>query len=207
MPSTKLDASAVLLPADTTGNRPTAATGLLRYNTTKGHHEFYDSLSAWRPFGGVLHTHHFEDATRNIQNNGGSDVANGTVWTFDFTKRYADSYIVIRGHIPVSGQYSYQSGEYIDIAGTRKYEACHFLSPFASQGDDNKYGGCWVNAMWTNILTTGTKTVTYGWSSSDGAGQRPAIWTNPDQRSARAQNRTTIIDVYEIDPASVASIT
>jgi hypothetical protein len=207
MPSIKLDESAVLLPADTTANRPTAATGLLRYNTSKGNHEFYDSLNAWRPTGGVLHTHHFEDATRNIFNNGGTDIVTATVWSFDFTKRYADSFIIIRGHIPVSGQYSYQSGEYIEIAGTRKYEACHYLSPFASEGDDGRYGGCWVNAMWTNILTTGSKTVTYGWFSNDGAGQRPGIYTNPDQRGPRSRNRTTIIDIFEIDPASLANIT
>jgi hypothetical protein len=207
MAGVKLDASAVLLPADTTGNRPTAATGLLRYNTTKGNHEFYDSLSSWRPMGGVLHTHHFEDATRNIYINNGSDTGSGTVLSFDFTKRYADSYIIIRGVSPVSGQYSYQSGEYIDIAGTRKYEACHYLSPFASMGDDGIYGGCWFNGIWTNILTTGAKTVTYGWSASNNAGNRPGIYANPDQRGPRSRSRTTVIDVYEIDPASLANIT
>jgi hypothetical protein len=36
MPSTILGSQSVTMPADTTGNRPTAASAMMRYNTTLG---------------------------------------------------------------------------------------------------------------------------------------------------------------------------
>lgn len=199
----KLDQYAITLTADTTANRPSAAAGLLRYNTSIGIVEGYDSISAWRPVAGVLHTHHFEDATRNISL---SEAATGTILSFTFDKKYANSYLIIKGMAPSAYAWSYQSGEYIEIAGSRKYEACHFVSPF-EQDYDGRYGGSYINGIWTDILTTGTKTVTYGWSAANGGSNRPGAQVNPDQQSPRTWARTTIIDIYEVDPASVSNIT
>jgi hypothetical protein len=204
MPSIKLDESAVILPADTTANRPTAATGLLRYNTSKGNHEFYDSLSAWRPTGGVLHTHHFEDATRNISTSAGPNIVQ---ISFSFTKRYASSFLVVRGTVPIQGTFSYQLGEYLEIGGTRKYEAANYMASF-NDGDDAIYGTMSLFGIWTDQLSTGVKTVNIGWSSRSGeAGARAGTWWNPDQRSARVQSRTTVIEIFEVDPGSITNIT
>lgn len=206
MPSPKLDSQAILVPADTTANRPTASAGMIRYNTSKGYYECYDSIATWRPIYGILYKHHFEDATRNITlSTGSSDTV---AITFDFTKKYADSYIFLRGMLPVSGQYSYQSGEYVSIAGIRKYEACNYVSPPDSQGDDGQYGSMSICGVWTGLSTTGTKTVSIGWAPvSGGTGERPGTYWNPDGRGGRARARTTIIDIYEVDPSIMNIIT
>lgn len=194
----------ILLPVDSTANRPSATAGLMRYNSSIGTFEGYDAISTWRTMGGILHTHHFEDATRNIANSTG---ATGTMITFTFTKKFANSYLVAKGRAPHAGSYSYQTGEYLEIDGVRKYDATNYVSPWDSDLD-GRYGQNTFNGMWTTINTTGTKTVTYGWSLANGStGERPADYVNPDQLSGRTQARTTIIDIFEIDPSVVTSIT
>lgn len=207
MPSIVLGQQAVTFPADTTANRPgSSSAGMMRYNTSKGFYECYDSLATWRPLYTILYTHHFEDATRNITTNTGSADTVGISWTF--TKKYADSYLVVRGMIPISGQYSYQAGEYVEIDGVRKYTGAHYVCPPDSQGDDGVYGYIAINGIWTTISTTGSKTVNFGWAPvSGGTGEKPALQWNPDGRSGRTRARTTVIDVFEIDPATISVIT
>ena len=195
------------LPSGTTAQRPgSPAAGMMRDNTSLGYPEIYDTtLAAWKALGGVLFTHHFEDATRNIALSASAD---GTALTFDFNKRYAGSHLIVRGVSPVSGQYSYQSGEFMQIGSTRKYEAAHYISPPAGMGDEGIYGTCHWSGIWTDQNTTGTKTVRLGWAALNGSsGERPGDIWNPDGRGGRARARTTIIDIYEVDPAQIASIT
>jgi hypothetical protein len=200
----KLGDNYILFPVDTTGNRPSSSAGLIRYNSSIGTFEGYDTISTWRAMGGILHTHHFEDATRNISLSNGST---GTCLTFTFTKKFANSYLVAKGRAPHAGQYSYQTGEYLEIDGVRKYEAANYISPWDTDLD-SRYGQCTLNGMWTTITTTGSKTVTYGWSLANGStGERPGSYVNPDQLGARTRARTTIIDIFEIDPSVVTSIT
>jgi hypothetical protein len=205
MPSSVLNTQGLTIPSGTTAERPSATVGMIRYNTTKGYTEVYDSIAAWRPLQGVLYTHHFEDATRNIslpQTNA------SVVISFTFTKQFADSYLVLRGVTPVSGQYSYQAGEYAEIASVRKYEAAHYVSPPDADGDDEIYGTCNWNGVWTSINTTGTKTVNLGWNLRNGStGEHPGNIWNPTDRSARVRSRTTVIDIFEIDPSVMAIIT
>jgi len=195
------------VPSGTTAQRPgSPAAGMIRDNTSLGYPEIYDTtLAAWKALGGILFTHHFEDATRNISL---SPSADGTALTFDFNKRYAGTHLVVRGASPVSGQYSYQSGEFMQIGSTRKYEAAHFTSPPDSMSDDGIYGTCLWNGIWTDQNTTGTKTVRLGWAATSGSsGEKPGNIWNPDSRGPRARARTTVITIYEVDPAALASIT
>jgi hypothetical protein len=206
MPSTVLGQQAVTMPADTTGNRPTPSAGMIRYNTTTGLHECYDSLATWRPLYTILYTHHFEDATRNIATSTGS--ADTVALSWSFTKQYANSYLVVRGMLPISGQYSYQAGEYMEIAGVRKYTGAHYVCPPDSQGDDGVYGYIALNGIWTTVNTTGSKTVNIGWAPlSGGTGEKPAHYWNPDGRGGRARARTTVLDVFEVDPSTISVIT
>jgi hypothetical protein len=205
MPSSVLNTQALSIPAGTTGERPSATVGMIRYNTTKGYTEVYDSLGVWRPLQGVLYAHHFEDATRNI---GLPQTNASVVISFTFEKKFADSYLVMRGVTPVSGQYSYQAGEYAEIASVRKYEAAHYVCPPDSMGDDEIYGTVNWNGVWTSVSTTGTKTVNLGWNVRSGStGEHPGNYWNPDTRGGRARARTTVIDIFEIDPSVMAIIT
>lgn len=205
MPSSVLNTQGLTIPAGTTAERPSATVGMIRYNTSKGYTEVYDSIAAWRPLQGVLYTHHFEDATRNITL---PKAAANVPISFTFTKQFADSYLVLRGITPISGQYSYQAGEYAEIASVRKYEAAHYVCPPDSMGDNEIYGTCNWNGVWTTITTTGTKTVNLGWDvKSGGSGESPGNIWNPDTRGGRARARTTVIDIFEIDPSIMAIIT
>jgi hypothetical protein len=206
MASTILGQQAVTMPADTTGNRPTASAGMIRYNTTTGLYECYDSLGSWRSLYTILYTHHFEDATRNITLSTGSSDIVGLSWSF--TKQYANSYLIVRGMLPVSGQYSYQAGEYLEIAGTRKYTGAHYVSPPDSMGDDGIYSYLALNGIWTNINSTGSKTVNIGYApTSGGTGERPGTYWNPENRGGRARSRTTVIDIFEVDSSIIDVIT
>ncbi len=154
----------------------------------------------------IVSINHFTDGTRNIQhssNNGAIAIE------FDFTKSFADTSIVLWGYTPVSGQSSYHAGCFCQINDvttlsnyTRYYDAAHFISPTASQGDDGRYTSCYWNGCWnstdTGLDTAGSKRVRLGWESRDSSNQRPGYYWNPDKRSARARERTTQITVMEV---------
>lgn len=194
------------IPSGTTAQRPgSPAAGMLRDNTSLGYPEVYDTtLAAWRAMSGILFTHHFEDATRNISMSlGNSDI---TVLTFDITKRYAGTTLVIVGRTPISGSYSYQTGEFMTVAGTRKYEAAHFVGAI-DDDTDGRYGTIFWQGSWAGV-GTGTRTIGLGYAPRSGSSsEMPGRVWNPENLSGRTRARTTVITVYEVDPAALASIT
>ena len=154
----------------------------------------------------VVNIHQFTDATRNIANSSN----NGAIAIeFDFTKSFADTSIVLWGYTPVSGQNSYHAGCFCQINDvttfsnyTRYYDAAHFISPTAGQGDDGRYSSCYWNGCWnssdTGLNSSGSKRVRLGYDSRNNSNQRPGNYWNPDKRSARARERTTQITVMEV---------
>ena len=154
----------------------------------------------------VVNIHQFTDATRNISNSSN----NGAIAIeFDFTKSFADTSIVLWGYTPISGQNSYHAGCFCQINDvttlsnyTRYYDAAHFISPTAGQGDDGRYSSCYWNGCWnstdTGLNTAGSKRVRLGWESRNNSNERPGNYWNPDKRSARARERTTQITVMEV---------
>ena len=153
----------------------------------------------------VVNIHQFTDATRNISN---STTSAAIAIEFDFTKSFADTNIIIWGYTPVSGQNSYHAGCYAEIGVpsssdyTRYYDAAHYVSPTAGQGDDGRYATCYWNGCWnssdTGLDTAGSKRVRLGWDSRNNSGEAPGYYWNPDKRSARARERTTQITVMEV---------
>ena len=153
----------------------------------------------------IVSINHFTDATRNISN---STTSAAIAIEFDFTKSFADTSIVLWGYTPVSGQNSYHSGVYAEIGipsssdYTRYYDAAHFISPTAGQGDDGRYATCYWNGCWnssdTGLDSAGSKRVRLGWDSRGGTNESPGNYWNPDKRSARARERTTQITVMEV---------
>ena len=154
----------------------------------------------------VVNIHQFTDATRNIANSSN----NGAIAIeFDFTKSFADTSIVLWGYTPVSGQNSYHAGCFAQINDvttfsnyTRYYDAAHFISPTAGQGDDGRYSSCYWNGCWnssdTGLNSSGSKRVRLGYDSRNNSNQRPGNYWNPDKRSARARERTTQITIMEV---------
>ena len=153
----------------------------------------------------IVSINHFTDATRNISN---STTSAAIAIEFDFTKSFADTSIVLWGYTPVSGQNSYHAGCYAEIGVpsssdyTRYYDAAHYISPTASQGDDGRYTSCYWNGCWnssdTGLNTAGTKRVRLGWQSRNNANESPGYYWNPDKRSGRARERTTQITLMEV---------
>ena len=153
----------------------------------------------------IVSINHFTDATRNINH---SNASATIAIEFDFTKSFADTSIVLWGYTPVSGQNSYHAGCYAEIGVpsssdyTRYYDAAHYISPTASQGDDGRYTSCYWNGCWnssdTGLNTAGTKRVRLGWQSRNNANESPGYYWNPDKRSGRARERTTQITLMEV---------
>ena len=158
----------------------------------------------------VAYVHFFSDATRNIQNqNTSSRVQIQTT----FNKKYADTNLLLFGYTPVSGQSSYHGGCYAAISNGdtssssanyhRKYDAAHFVSPFTSMGDDGIYGtlhwhGWWNASSLAGLNSAGNKTLFLGWSSRNGANERPGNYWNPSERAGRVRDRTTNVQIWEI---------
>ena len=153
----------------------------------------------------IVSINHFTDATRNINH---SNASATIAIEFDFTKSFADTSIVLWGYTPVSGQNSYHAGCYAEIGVpsssdyTRYYDAAHYISPTAHQGDDGRYATCYWNGCWnssdTGLDSAGSKRVRLGWDSRGGTNESPGNYWNPDKRSARARERTTQITVMEV---------
>ena len=155
------------------------------------------------PPAGILYTHHFEDATRNISISASNY---GVPIQFTFTKQSATSVLVVIGRTPISEDYSHQTGEFMEISGTRKYEAAHFIAP-TDPGSDSRYGTIFWNAEFSG-KSTGSHTVSLGWNVRSGStGERPGYYWNPDQRSGRAWARTTVITIFEVESTLVSTIT
>ena len=153
----------------------------------------------------IVNINHFTDASRNL---GLPSTSSHIAIEFDFTKSFADTSIVLWGYTPVSGQNSYHAGCYAEIGVpsssdyTRYYDAAHYISPTASQGDDGRYTSCYWNGCWnssdTGLNTAGTKRVRLGWQSRNNANESPGYYWNPDKRSGRARERTTQITLMEV---------
>ena len=153
----------------------------------------------------IVSINHFTDATRNISN---STTSAAIAIEFDFTKSFADTSIVLWGYTPVSGQNSYHAGCYAEIGVpsssdyTRYYDAAHYISPTAHQGDDGRYATCYWNGCWnssdTGLDSAGSKRVRLGWDSRNSSNQSPGYYWNPDKRAGRARERTTQITVMEV---------
>ena len=153
----------------------------------------------------IVSINHFTDASRNL---GLPSTPAHIAIEFDFTKSFADTSIVLWGYTPVSGQNSYHAGCYAEIGVpsssdyTRYYEAAHYISPTAGQGDDCRYTSCYWNGCWnssdTGLNTAGTKRVRLGWQSRNNSNESPGYYWNPDKRSGRARERTTQITVMEV---------
>ena len=151
----------------------------------------------------VCRVYHFSDATHNISIP--NTAAAGPI-TFNFTKAYADTNIILWGLTPVSGRSSSHAGCYIYLkdvssgAQTRKYESAHFNTPERDGGDDYPYGTILWQGMWSGdaaVNTAGNKEVLLGWSSRNSANEQPGNYWNPSERSARNRDRTTNITIIE----------
>ena len=170
--------------------------------------------------GSIRKVSMFNDATYNISLSGASV---SFPITFDFVKDQADSDLFIQGWTPVSEQASHLAGVRMRLQKTSD-------SSYASETDNEAYGGNVYLGLvdnangdaqktvinWSRRINTSTETffnsaetyrVHLGWSSRNGAAERPGEIWNPQNRSGRHRQNSTQIWVWEIDPTKTAYIT
>lgn len=165
-------------------------------------------------FGGgsaIRAVHTFRDATYNIQP---SIAANASPISWTFTKQFADTALYYKGFMPGSNEYSYHAGEYIEFTRTttfRDYDSVVYVHNIPTGNSlDSIYGYMHYEGYVTAAeigASTGSVTVTIGWSSRDGSGQRPYTYWNPYQGSARIRGYTTNFQIYEIASSTVTKVT
>lgn len=156
--------------------------------------------------GNIIAAHHFADATRNIS------LSNSTVRLnvigFNFTKQSANSDLIVWGRLPCSQQNSYHAGTFIEIDGSLKYDACHYMSPPPGQNtDDHVHGGLFMQGCWTDINTAGSKTVYIGFHPRDATSQRPSNKWNTSEAFPRMRGQTCQLTILEVEPAKLTTIT
>lgn len=188
-----------VLKTNGAGQNPSWAEGLPSQTGNAGKYLRTDGTTASWVFGSaVRYVHHFEDATRNISLSTSSDAV---YISFDINKVYSDTTLILIGRTPIAGSYSYQTGEYITVSGTRKYEVAHFVGAIDAD-HDGRYG----TIFWQGSFTgkgTGTHTIGLGWAARNGSsGERPGDYWNPENLSARTRARTTQITIFEVDASS-----
>ena len=154
----------------------------------------------------VVKVSHFSDATRSISVSNNNAA---TLITFNFSKEFSDTSILIFGFTPCAQQSSYHAGCFLSLknaSGTAHtaqiYEAANFMSPY-DNNVDHPYGQISLHYMFENSAntvcqSTGTKTVGIGWHSRNNSSQQPSRYWNPENLSARIRARTTQLTVMEL---------
>ncbi|SVC96567.1 uncharacterized protein METZ01_LOCUS349421, partial [marine metagenome] len=72
---------AMVLPASTTGNRPTGVTGMIRHNTTTGYFEGYDGSSWGSLAGSTSASEDTDNTTTKTRTQIGTSIVNVDQWT------------------------------------------------------------------------------------------------------------------------------
>ena len=148
--------------------------------------------------GGILHTHHFQDATYNITF---SATQTATPLTFTITKQHQSSILLVNGFVPNHIQQSYIAGMFLEVGGTRSYDAAHFMSPESGATSDWPMRATLLQGAFTGI-SAGSVTIGVGWSARDSTNQNPATYWNPQNLSARMRQSTTQVTIWEVESSA-----
>lgn len=140
--------------------------------------------------GSVIKTSFYMNRARNVT----SSAVSTSLFSFSFTKRENSSILIIDGIIPTRLGDNDGDFYYTDIAGSTNYTG---ISGNATTTD----GASFITLLqiYTTINTSGSKTFSFGWSSADGASNRPVSVINPDRNDDGRDWRTaTSIVIYEV---------
>ncbi len=130
--------------------------------------------------------------------------ADVTYFTFNVTKKYTNSYLVVYGDIPISGSSNHGIYWFVSYNGTKVFSGVSDgwrmhptgTSPFGM--GDTVPGGISVTSTGAAGVTAGTVTIGFGQASTGGGANRPYHYLNPDTSiDGRNRNGTTFI-VHEI---------
>ena len=150
--------------------------------------------------GTVVKTTTYQSSTM-ITTGTNADV---TYFTFNVTKKYTNSYLVVYGDIPISGSSNHGIYWFVSYNGTKVFSGVSDgwrvhptgTSPYGM--DATVPGGISVTSTGASGVAAGTVTIGFGQASNGGGANRPYHYLNPDTSiDGRNRNGTTFI-VHEI---------
>lgn len=152
-----------------------------------------DSANLMTYSGAVLKTTIY---TNNTRYSFGSAYSSYQIFSFSYTKTFANSDLIIQAIIPCWNNYNGGCYLYVDMAGV----ATRFDG--ITDGGGNNGDTLAVNILqkWSGV-STGTKTIGFGWATQNGEGNYPFSVMNPnnsDDGRNRQQGSTWLIT--EVNP-------
>jgi len=147
------------------------------------------TLAAARlPVGTVINSELFTNNTRTAFV-GSSGTA---FWSVSYTKKLADSIILVTSNVLMWSNSSGACGVYVEIDGTKYYSSGYTYEP-------NTYGHLLIGLAEKQVSTSGTKTISLGWLSVTGSGEKPAqYWNYNASDDGRNQQAVSTIHVIEV---------
>ena len=150
--------------------------------------------SAYLPAGAVVNITHFSNSTRTVT----SSAATYKPFSFTVNKLLSSSILVIEGVVQWYGNGDSAMCAGIAINNTFDYTGLHYRTSNNGGYGNANHGLCYINQARTGI-TSGSKTIEFGWNSSNGTAYR--LWSvlNPNATDdVRNQQTGTQIHVWEI---------
>jgi hypothetical protein len=150
--------------------------------------------------GSIVKTTTYQSSTM-ITTGTDADV---TYFTFNVTKKYTDSYLVVYGDIPISGSSNHGIYWFVSYNGSKVFSGVSDgwrvhptgASPYGM--DATVPGGISVTSTGAAGVAAGTVTIGFGQASLTGAPNRPYHYINPNSSiDGRNRNGTTFI-VHEV---------
>lgn len=143
--------------------------------------------------GTVINRTDYTNSTRI----GLSSAASYQIYSFTITKISSTSSLWIKGIIPMSGEdagsVNSGLGFYIGVDGVNDYTG------IAADNLDSQGCGVHLSQLRTGI-SSGSRTITFGWSTADGQAIKPSTSVNNTTYGGEGRNRQqgTVITVWEL---------
>jgi hypothetical protein len=149
---------AITIPAGVTGDRPTPATGMIRFNTTDGRFEAYDGV-AWTGLGGVVdvdqNTYISAEDSPGADNNQLKFYAGGTLAaTFDANTASFTGNVDIAGNVNIGGNITIGDANTDSITVAADFDS-HLIANTHNTFDLGKQGVDWRTLYVQNIKGSG----------------------------------------------------
>ena len=149
---------AITIPSGVTGDRPTPATGMIRFNTTDGRFEAYDGV-AWTGLGGVVdvdqNTYISAEDSPGADNNQLKFYAGGTLAaTFDANTASFTGNVDIAGNVNIGGNITIGDANTDSITVAADFDS-HLIANTHNTFDLGKQGVDWRTLYVQNIKGSG----------------------------------------------------
>lgn len=150
--------------------------------------------AAYMPAGSVVAISHYSNSTRTVT----SSAVSSTLFSFTINKLLSSSILVIEGVVQWYGNGDSAMAVGMTIDGAWNYTGIHYRTSMAGTYGNGNHGGCIINQTRTGI-GAGTRTIGFGWNSSNGSAYRLWNVVNPNAADdVRNRQTGTQFHIWEI---------